>query len=154
MGVSGCGKTLIGKMLSEELSTPFYDADDFHTKESKGKMSSGIPLNDEDRHPWLEKINEEAKKHTFKGCVIACSALKAKYRRLLNKGIESNVQWVYLQGDYDTIYSRMNARSDHYMHAEMLQSQFDDLEEPENAINIKVALAPEQIIKDIKQRLK
>ncbi|WP_424961285.1 gluconokinase [Ekhidna sp.] len=154
MGVSGCGKTLIGKMLSKALSVPFFDADEFHSEENKTKMSSGIPLSDEDRQPWLEKLNKEARKHTFQGCVIACSALKEKYRRLLIKGIEPNVQWVYLKGDYDTIYSRMNARSDHYMPAEMLQSQFDDLEEPGNAININVSLAPEQIIKDIKQRLK
>lgn len=153
IGVSGSGKSLIGKMLAEELSLPFLDADDFHTEESKFKMSNGIPLNDEDRYPWLIKLNEYAK-YNADGCVIACSALKEKYRKTLSRDIEAKVQWVYLNGDYEALYRRIKARSDHYMKAEMLQSQFDDLEEPKNAINVDIALAPKTIINDLKQKVK
>lgn len=154
MGVAGCGKTLIGNMLSKEWSLPFFDADDFHSEENRLKMSDGVPLNDADRHPWLKKLNEHAKNYANSGCIIACSALKESYRRLLSKDLEHHVQWIYLHGSYDVILERLQNRSNHYMGAEMLQSQYADLEEPKNAICMEVILTPEAIVKDIKHLMK
>lgn len=154
MGVAGSGKTLVGNLLSHELTLPFFDADDFHSKENKEKMSDGIPLTDNDRYPWLASLNSHAKQYLNTGCIIACSALKEKYRRQLSSDIESVIQWIYLSGSYETIYRRIEERFDHYMGAEMLKSQFDDLEEPGEAISIDVSKSPNQIVKNIKQLLK
>lgn len=154
MGVAGCGKTLIGKKLSQALSIPFFDADDFHSRENKIKMSEGIPLSDQDRFPWLAKLNEHANTQTKRGCIIACSALKVEYRRLLSKNLEQNIQWIYLRGSYEVILERLNARKNHYMGAQMLQSQFDDLEEPKSAFWMEVTATPETIVSEIKEFVK
>lgn len=153
MGVSGSGKTSVGRMLAKELSVLFVDADDHHPESNIEKMSLGIPLNDDDRWPWLSKINQIAQDNVNSGCVIACSALKQDYRWRLNNSIESNVLWIYLKGAYDQIFERMNNRKDHFMGADMLRSQFEALEEPENAINIDIADSPEVIVQKIKSHL-
>ena len=154
MGVSGCGKSTIGKLLAQELSIPFFDGDDFHPRKNVEKMSSGKPLNDDDRHGWLVSLNDLAKEQLKNNsCVIVCSALKQKYREFLSKGIENQTEWIHLFGSFDTIYNRINARKDHFMSSEMLKSQFDTLEEPENATAIDVKLSPTEIIKKIKNEL-
>ena len=104
MGVSGCGKSTIGKMLAQELEIPFFDGDDYHPEANIEKMKSGRPLNDEDRKGWLLRLNTLAQSQKEKGAVIACSALKEAYRVLLNKGLKNEVCWVYLEGSYATIY--------------------------------------------------
>ncbi len=154
MGVSGCGKSTIGKLLAQELHIPFFDGDDFHPESNIKKMSSGQPLNDDDRHGWLETLNNLAKKQLANNsCVIVCSALKQKYRELLSEGIEEQTEWIHLFGSFETIYNRINARKDHFMSSEMLKSQFDTLEEPDNAIAINVKLLPKEIIEKIKIEL-
>lgn len=149
MGVSGSGKTAIGRLLAEELNFPFVDADDHHPASNIEKMSQGIPLSDDDRMPWLDSLNQLAMDNYEKGCVIACSALKEAYRVRLMKSIESNVLWVYLHGSYDLILDRMNKRENHFMGANMLKSQFETLEEPEEAIKADISNSPEMIIKTI-----
>ena len=154
MGVSGVGKSTIGNMLADELKIPFFDGDDYHPKENIAKLSSGNPLNDDDRHGWLLSLNELAKEQLKKGsCVIVCSALKQKYRALLSQGIEKNTKWVHLSGTFDTIYNRMNARTDHFMSSAMLKSQFDTLEEPEDAMTVDIELKPSEIVSKIKNEL-
>lgn len=154
MGVSGVGKSTIGTLLAKELDVPFFDGDDYHPKENVIKMSSGMPLNDDDRNGWLVNLNELAKTKLEKSsCVIVCSALKKKYRKLLSDGIENQTQWVHLNGTFETIHNRMNARKDHFMPSELLKSQFDTLECPVNAITIDIELTPEEIIKKIKEEL-
>lgn len=153
MGVSGCGKTSVGRLLANDLSIPFIDADDHHPASNIEKMSKGIPLNDNDRKPWLDRLNEIAKDHIGSGCVIACSALKEIYRKRLAQSIESNVRWIYLQGSYDQIFERMTNRHDHFMGSGMLKSQFETLEEPENAINVDIGDSPEDIVQNIKLQL-
>ncbi len=154
MGVSGVGKSTIGELLSKELGVSYFDGDDFHSKENVAKMSSGIPLNDEDRANWLKTLNQLAKDQLFqKGCIIACSALKQKYRVLLNEGIENHVEWVYLKGTFKQIKNRLDARTDHYMSSKLLESQFDILEEPADAITIDVSLTPQEIISKLKKQL-
>jgi carbohydrate kinase (thermoresistant glucokinase family) len=154
MGVSGSGKTVLGHLLAKELSVPFIDADDHHPASNIEKMSLGAPLNDQDRMPWLEQLNQIAIKHLGTGGVIACSALKKDYRRRLTDGISStDVQWVYLQGTYEQISLRMKNRQGHFMKPVMLRSQFEALEEPDDALTINISDTPEDIIKSIKSFL-
>jgi len=131
MGVSGCGKTTVGMALADKLNCSFYDGDDFHPPENVAKMANGMPLNDADRYPWLERLYDLIREHLErrKTAVIACSALKKRYRDQLRRG-NNTPTFVFLQGSFDLIWERMQARQNHYMRAEMLHSQFDDLEPP------------------------
>ena len=149
MGVSGCGKSTIGSSLAEKLGWIFIESDDYHSEEHIHKMASGIPLTDVDRLPWLETLHALLSELNQKNqpVVLACSALKEKYRQTLINGLR-NVQFVYLKGDYELIWKRMQERQ-HYMKPSMLKSQFEALEEPENALVIDVALPPERIILEI-----
>ena len=154
MGVSGCGKTTIGNLIAKEFSLPFFDGDDYHPVENIKKMSNGIPLTDDDREEWLKTLNKLAIEHsTNKGCVIACSALKEKYRTILNTDIESSVKWVYLSGTFDEIFNRLSAREDHFMPPNLLKSQFETLEEPLESIKVSIIETPNQIIKTIKENI-
>lgn len=148
MGVSGSGKTTVGKLLSEQTGIPFFDADDFHSTANVEKMKAGIPLTDEDRAAWLQSLNQLAKENETRGAVIACSALKETYRQQLADGLH-HVQWVYLKGSYQLIYERMLQRPLHYFSAAMLQSQFDILEEPSNAWVFDVQEEPNRITESI-----
>lgn len=153
MGVSGSGKTLIGELLAGELGCLFIDADDYHPQSNIQKMSQGIPLTDQDRQPWLESLNSIAQTHLSKGCVIACSALKQSYRNQLEIGLEGRCHWVHLQGTYKRIFKRMSDRKNHFMSASMLQSQFDVLEPPKDAIEISIDQKPERILQQIQKAL-
>ena len=148
MGVSGSGKSTVGQLVADKLSMPFIDADDHHLPSSIEKMAQGIPLTDIDRMPWFPVIHELVIEHLglSSGAVIACSALKKKYRTHLNQSIESNVKWVYLKGSYDLIFERMKARSDHFMGTSMLESQFETLQEPEDAITIDIAASLSSVV--------
>lgn len=131
MGVSGCGKTTVGQALADRLGCPFYDGDHFHPPQNVAKMAGGHPLTDEDRIPWLAGLHEMMVAHEAKGetAVFACSALKKRYRDQLREGLTA-VQFIHLQGNFDLIWARMQARQGHYMKAPMLQSQFDTLQPP------------------------
>jgi len=152
-GVSGCGKTTIAKLLSEKLSVPYYDADDFHPEANVEKMRNGIALNDHDRKPWLETLAAKIKEWDAKGgAVLACSALKEKYREMLEAKVE-HIHWVLLYGSFELIKSRLEARKAHYMNPSLLQSQFETLETPEYGLKISVETAPEQIADTIITKL-
>jgi gluconokinase len=139
MGVSGSGKTTIGQALAQHLSWPFYDADHFHPEANVLKMSRGEPLSDTDREPWLTALHhliaENLEHHT--SLILACSALKEKYRQQLTDGHQENTQFIYLKGSLETIYARMQSRQ-HFMKPAMLQSQFATLEEPPEAVVVDV----------------
>jgi gluconokinase len=154
MGVSGCGKTSVGKGLSKALGWPFYDGDDYHSQTNIEKMAQGIPLNDDDRQPWLKKLHGLIIDHleTNQSLIVACSALKATYRNIL-KGDREEVDFVHLKGSFDLISTRMRKRSEHYMRADMLRSQFADLEEPEDAFTISIEKPVAQIVKEILELL-
>jgi carbohydrate kinase (thermoresistant glucokinase family) len=153
MGVSGCGKTTIGKLLSQRIGIPFFDGDDFHSAANVEKMKAGEPLNDEDRSEWLQKINELAfEEQQLNGAIIACSALKEKYRIVLNSGITKPV-WIFLQGSYQIIFQRLQNRQGHYMPPALLQSQFDNLEIPASAFSINIANEPATIVELILDKL-
>lgn len=150
MGVSGSGKTEVGKSLAKYLGWDFYDADDFHPPENVTKMANGIPLTDSDRAPWLASLHDliSSSLTTDKPGVLACSALKDRYRQQLMEG-NDGVQLVYLKGSYDLIWSRMIVRSDHFMKPHMLQSQFDALEEPTNALTVEISVPINEITQEI-----
>ncbi|MFT6203158.1 MAG: carbohydrate kinase (thermoresistant glucokinase family) [Spirosomataceae bacterium] len=147
MGVSGSGKTTIGDMLGKRLKLPFFDADNFHPKENIQKMSEGKPLNDDDRKGWLQAIHGKAVEilDEGEGAVITCSALKEVYRKTIVDGIEKSVKWIFLDGSYELIKKRMEARS-HFMPPDLLKSQFDTLEKPEYGIQVSIENSPEEII--------
>ncbi len=152
MGVSGCGKSTIGQMLAQRLGWAFYDADDFHPVQNVAKMSAGIPLTDEDRAGWLEALAGLIQQQTESGSsgVLACSALKESYRQRLRRG---RVKFIYLKGNYETIWARMLHRSEHFMNPALLQSQFATLEEPADALTLNIELPPEGIVQEIMESL-
>ena len=135
MGVSGAGKSAIGAALARELGWRFIDADDYHPQANVAKMAAGEPLDDDDRWPWLDRLN--AILRLEKNAVLACSALKERYRTRLAQGIE-RVEWVWLKGDFELIRSRLLQRRHRYMPASLLESQFAALEPPLRAITIDV----------------
>ena len=133
MGVSGCGKSTVARQLCEALNLPFIEADDFHPEANVLKMKNGQPLDDSDREPWLQNLALELKKNEVRGAVLACSALKEKYRTTLNSLISKPVQIIFLEGSFELIKNRMDQRAGHFMPSQLLQSQFDSLETPKNA---------------------
>ncbi len=151
MGVSGSGKSTIGKMLAYELNMPFFDADTFHSEANKKKMESGIPLTDLDRIDWLENLNSILVAHRRKNCVLACSALKESYRQLLKKN--NNLDIIYLKISKQTVKSRLEQRKNHFMPASLIDSQFEALEEPNDVTAIEATNAPRAIISEILHRL-
>jgi len=130
MGVSGCGKSAVGQAVADHLGVAFADADDLHPIDNIEKMRQGIPLTDEDRMPWLESVAEwmDASASQQQSSVVACSALKRLYRDVLSAS--SPVLFVHLKGDFDLIHQRSLLREGHFMPPELLQSQFNALEEP------------------------
>jgi gluconokinase len=150
MGVSGSGKSEVGSSLAKHLGWDFYDADDFHPPTNVAKMAAGTPLDDSDRAPWLASLHELISTSLKKDQpgVLACSALKERYRQQLLAG-NDDVQLVYLKGSYELIWSRMSARKDHYMKPHMLRSQFETLEEPGNALVIDISNSIDGILRDI-----
>ncbi len=140
MGVCGCGKTTIGRGVAEALGWSFLDADDFHPPANVAKMASGIPLTDEDRWPWLDRLRDELAAVNRRGehAVLACSALKRAYRARL--AAAGDVRFVYLKGDRETIAGRLGSREGHYMPASLLDSQLAALEEPDDALVVNAAL--------------
>lgn len=153
MGVSGSGKTTIGELLAKKLEISFFDGDNYHPEANVEKMAHGHPLNDDDRKGWLQRLNELAKEHENKGAVIACSALKKRYRKLLRQGLE-RITFVYLEGSFELISKRLAERKGHFMPPELLRSQFEALEIPGDAISVSVAATPTEIVTDIMKLLK
>jgi gluconokinase len=143
MGVTGSGKTTVGKMLASRLGWVFLDADNFHSAENVEKMRRGIPLSDADREPWLEAIHAELLKcaEKNKDAVLACSALKQSYRERLGAGVELRI--VYLKGTYEEIAARLQRRTGHFAGEGILAGQFADLEEPRAALVVRIGDAKE-----------
>ncbi|KAB8312407.1 gluconokinase [Erwinia endophytica] len=131
MGVSGSGKSAVANAVAYQLKAAFLDGDFLHPRANIEKMSAGHPLNDDDRKPWLQAINDAAfaMQRTNEVSLIVCSALKKSYRDILRQGNE-NLSFVYLKGDFDTIESRLRARKGHFFKPQMLVTQFETLEEP------------------------
>ena len=153
MGPAGSGKTTVGELLASQLGWEFADGDSFHSPANIEKMSRGVPLDDNDRIPWLDAIHEAMEQWSAqrRNVVLACSALKKSYRERLQ--INSAVRLVYLKGTFDLLRQRLHARRGHYATEQILTSQFADLEEPADAITIDVARSPEEIVLEIRRQL-
>ncbi|MGA7720317.1 MAG: gluconokinase [Ignavibacteriaceae bacterium] len=154
MGVSGSGKSTVGKAIGNKFGWKFYEGDEYHTAENVEKMKNGIPLNDNDRLPWLlclRYIIEQAieKKENI---VISCSALKETYREILK--VNNEVTFIYLKGSFDLISKRMEERKDHFFKPAMLKSQFDTLEEPDYAVEIDISGSTQKMIDDAIAKIK
>jgi len=155
-GVSGAGKTTVGKLLARELGWSFIEADDFHPVANIEKMRSGHALTDKDRWPWLEQLRQQIERSlsTGESSVLACSALKRAYRDRL--GVSDEIKFVFIRGDYALVEKQLRGRPGHFMNAALLQSQFDDLEEPqphENVLTIELGRTPQEIVEEIKTKL-
>ena len=154
MGVAGSGKTTIGRMLADALGWDFHDADDLHSEANKRKMHSGMALTDDDRAPWLLAVMNLIQSiiSSGKNAVVACSALKQSYRDAIV--VDPNlVKFIYLKGSSELIASRIQNRIGHFMNPALLQSQFDALEEPRDAIVVDIAATPEEIVRAIRANL-
>ena len=156
LGVSGAGKTTIGKLLAHEVGWRFIEADDFHPAANVAKMRSGRPLTDQDRWLWLERLRQEIKRSIDVGenAVLTCSALKRAYRDRLRAS--EDVKFVFLRGDYALVEKQLRSRRHHFMNPNLLQSQFDDLEEPEShedVLTVQLGGTPEDIVGEIKAKL-
>jgi len=153
MGVVGAGKTTVGKLLASELGWQFADADDFHPASNVEKISHGIPLTDEDREPWLDRLRRAILKWVSDGqsTVLACSALKRSYRARLQAAPE--VRFVFLKGSAALIAQRLRERHGHFAGEAILASQLADLEQPEDAVTVDISGAPEQIVDQIRKAL-
>ncbi len=154
MGVSGSGKTTVGKLLAQSLNWDFSDADDFHPPANIKKMSRGIPLEDADRIPWLLQLQSEIDTWLLenKNVVLACSALKASYREMLCRD-QQQIKIVYLKASFELLTARLKTRENHYMKADLLSSQCATLEEPETAIIIDASQPLEVMVRQIENHL-
>lgn len=156
-GVSGAGKTTIGKLLAEELGWHFYEGDDLHPRANVEKMRAGQPLTDEDRWPWLERLRRQII-HSLdakENAVLTCSALKRAYRERLR--VSEEVKFVFLDGDYSRIEERLRHRRGHFMNPALLKSQFADLEEPqptEHVLSVELGRNPQHVVEEIKTKLR
>jgi gluconokinase len=154
MGVAGAGKTTVGSRLAASLACEFIDADDYHPPASVQKMRAGQPLGDDDRWPWLARLNGVLQERARRGAgvVLACSALKASYREALARGL-ADARLVYLRGSKAVIGPRLAGRGEHFMNPALLDSQFAALEEPRDAIVVDVDETPEALVADIRAGL-
>lgn len=150
MGVSGSGKTTVGRLLAARLGCAFLDGDDFHPPANVAKMKAGIPLDDEDRRPWLQGLNRELAAHP--DAVLACSALKQSYRDILARGLP-RCTFVFLNGSIELIRSRLDERRHSYMPALLLESQFAALEPPQDCIEVNVGCSVAACVDSIAARL-
>jgi gluconokinase len=155
MGVSGSGKTTIGKRLAAELGWTFVEADEFQPATNVEKMRGGTPLTDDDRGPWLRAVRGRIDDACVRGehIVLACSALKADYREYLEQGCPDGVRYVYLRGSEELIRRRLDCRKGHFMKPALLASQFETLEPPAGDVQVDVTPPPETIAADIRLKL-
>lgn len=152
MGVTGSGKTTIGELLADRLGAEFADADDYHPLANKQKMAAGHPLTDADREPWLEELNRLLRRwlETGKSGILACSALKASYRTILESGIpRAAITFVLLEGSKELIAQRLAHRTHEYMNPNLLDSQLATLETPSNALCIVNDRTPDEVVSQI-----
>jgi gluconokinase len=150
MGVAGSGKTTVGEVLAHRLGWPFRDADDFHPPHNREKMRLGIPLNDNDRGPWLDAIHASIVQslRSKQNAVYTCSALKQAYRQFLRADAHE-VKFVYLKGPPELIAERLTSRKGHFFDPALLQTQFNDLEEPHNVVEVDISSPPTSIADSI-----
>jgi gluconokinase len=156
MGVTGSGKTTIGRLLASRMGWEFAEGDDYHSKGNVAKMHAGIPLTDEDRMPWLQSLHQVLLDwyKSGKSGVLACSALKHAYRDVLAEGIPpSDIRFVLLEAPKEVLVERLKQRADHFMNPALLDSQLATLEMPSDALRVSAVQAPEDAVQQILDEL-
>jgi len=155
MGVAGSGKTKVGRALAAHLGWPFFDADDFHPPENIARMRAGIALTDAEREPWLESLRALVRRADAEGeqLVLACSALRTRFRERLRDGAR-DLRYIYLESGRDLIARRLATRADHFLDPDLLESQFETLEEPADAIVVDAARPPHELAAQIERALR
>ena len=151
-GVSGSGKYTIGKKISKDLKFKFIEGDDFHSINNINKMKRRLALNDNDREEWLQALNNKLKDQSI-NTVLACSALKEKYRKKLIRGLDINIFWFCLKGEFDLINQRLKKRNNHFFSSSLLQSQYDIIEYPDYCNFIDISESKNKIVELIKLKL-
>lgn len=156
MGVSGSGKSTVGKILASELGYTFIEGDDFHPRANVEKMHRGVPLDDDDRRPWLDAIRYRLQDAVQRGenVVLACSALKHSYQHYLADFAPETIRYVYLSGSEELIRQRLSQRTGHFMNPGLLHSQFETLEPPEGAVQVDIHSSPESMANAIRDKLR
>lgn len=153
MGVSGCGKSTVGKAVAEALSLRFIEGDEFHPAANIDKMNTGRPLSDDDRAPWVDALIDEVKRvnRAQEGdhVIVACSALSKFVRKRLRNGLNGDSQFIHLHGDRQTLKRRLTARKGHFFDPDLLPSQFAALSMPRRALTLDIARPVDQISADI-----
>ena len=149
MGVSGAGKTTVGRALARRLQWPFHEGDDFHPQENVRKMAKDEPLTDADRRPWLERIRDLVTRESARGgdAVVTCSCLKLAYRDLVRAG--ANARFVYLALDPETAAVRVGGRLGHFFDASLVGSQFRDLEPPRRALSLDATRPVQELVQAV-----
>lgn len=155
MGVSGSGKTTVGKILAGQLGWTFVEGDDYHPAANREKMHAGVPLTDADRRPWLDalRVRVDEACRTGEDMVLACSALKHAYQDYLERDEPACVHYVYLHGSEDLIRRRLEVRKGHFMNPKLLHSQFEILEPPDHALRVDVSGTAEETAAEIRRKL-
>jgi gluconokinase len=155
MGVSGSGKSTVGRLLAEQLGWHFVEGDDYHPQANVEKMRAGTPLTDDDRRPWLAALRERVDHACDSGenLVLACSALKHAYQEYLERHEPECIHYVYLHGSEELIRDRLARRKGHFMNPNLLHSQFETLEPPEHAVRVEVSGSPEEVAGEIRRKL-
>lgn len=151
MGVAGSGKTRVGRLLADRLGWQFFDADDFHPSQNVARMRSGVALSDAHREPWLTDLRALLLSLQAEGAdaVLACSALRSQFRERLRAGIQ-NLHYAYLRAKPQLIAGRLVARTGHFMPPDLLESQFETLEEPEDALLLDASEPPDSLVSQIR----
>lgn len=156
MGVTGSGKTTIGELLAKRTGAIFADADDYHPAANKAKMAAGHPLDDEDRQPWLETLNQLMRgwHEQGKSGVLACSALKQRYRETLSAAMpQGTITFVWLDGSPELIAERLAERHHEFMNPQLLESQFKTLEPPADAVRVQNDRSPDEVVESILKKI-
>ena len=155
VGVSGVGKTTIGAQVARELGIPFFDADDFHPASNIERMKSGIPLDDDDRQPWIETLAKQLSYwQKASGAVLACSALKKSYREILEAQCDERPLWLFLHAPKSVLASRLAARKGHFFDQRLLHTQLDELEAPDDGWLIDASQSEEEIVGEVLSRIR